>query len=81
MARKTTTNDEDKALLSTKIATDTAVYLAAGGTVKRCTSQDNANFCFVKKSKKQQLEDQKKRGLLSVINYKQRKENAATKRR
>lgn len=80
MAKKTTT-EEDKALLSTQIATDTEVYLAAGGTVKRCSSRDNANFCFVKKSKKQQIEIQKKRGLLSVINYKQRKENAATKPR
>lgn len=77
MAKKTTTNDEDKAIMSTQIATDTEVYLAAGGTVKRCTHRDNANFCFVKKSKKQHLEEQKRRGLLSVINHQQRKQNAA----
>lgn len=76
MAKKASkiSSDENKALMSSKIATDTAVYMAAGGTVKHCTHRDNANFTYVKKkSRKQQLEDQKRSGLLSVTNSWQRK--------
>lgn len=77
MAKKTS-NDENKELLSSKIATDVEAYLATGGTVKQCTHRDNANSTYVKKNRKEHLEDQKRRGTASADNHRQRKQNAAT---
>ncbi len=77
MAKKTS-NDENKELLSSKIATDTEAFLAAGGTVRHCTHLDNANVTHEKKSKKKHLEDQKRRGTANADNHRQRKQNAAT---
>lgn len=64
MAKKASkiSSDENKALMSRNIATQTAAYLKQGGKVATVTCTDNAGYpSLVKKSRKQEAADLKKR--------------------
>lgn len=55
------------------IAEDIEVFLAKGGIIKQCTSADNAETAYkISKTRKECIEDQKRRGTLSIANAKDR---------
>lgn len=77
---KKTTKEENKKIMSSKIATDTAEYLAKGGAIGHYTHVDNAGYAgdarLVTKSRKQEAANLKKR---RNFNLKPQDKGACTK--